>query len=222
MKTYLTKFPCTALAGLLLVAPIPGNATSLDRQSVCMATKCNGEISLAIENHTQPLKNFMTLRNGDRLLLNQGSELVLVCFEAPETPGRMETWLGPAALTIDEKGAHSSEKQAAELRILPKTPNVDRYVVAVEDQPTMRLPSQPIAGKDGMGEPVDNDSLLSWQTPVANYSPFSGSHSGNALGIFDNWQTQMVQAASKDNCWVARLRTGLGELLSRISPINHD
>nr|VFJ61358.1 MAG: hypothetical protein BECKFM1743C_GA0114222_102923 [Candidatus Kentron sp. FM]VFJ62149.1 MAG: hypothetical protein BECKFM1743A_GA0114220_103003 [Candidatus Kentron sp. FM]VFK13430.1 MAG: hypothetical protein BECKFM1743B_GA0114221_102803 [Candidatus Kentron sp. FM] len=149
------------LPGLLFVSPIPGNATSLHEPSVCMVTKRGGDISLTTENRTHPLRSFITLRNGDRLLLKQGSELKLVYFGTSETPGRMETWTGPVELIVDEKETRSNGKQTAEARTsLPIAPGSDRYVIAIEDRPIMRLAPQTIAGENAMVEPVDNGRWL--------------------------------------------------------------
>ncbi|VFN00223.1 MAG: hypothetical protein BECKG1743D_GA0114223_101944 [Candidatus Kentron sp. G] len=212
----------TLLLGLLFVSPISGNATPLNEPSVCMVTKRGGDISLTTENGTHPLRNFITLRNGDRLLLKQGSELKLVYFGTSEIPGRMETWTGPVELIIDEKETRSNGKQAAETRTsLPIAPGSDRYVIATEDRPIMRLVPRTIAGENAMAEPFDNESRLQRQTVAqiraTECYPFSGAMNEFAPGIFDGWRKKPLEENPQHNCLVAQLLSGFKELLPRIT-----
>nr|VFK14661.1 MAG: hypothetical protein BECKLFY1418C_GA0070996_10109 [Candidatus Kentron sp. LFY] len=193
------------LAGLLLTLSVPGNVVSGNEQSVCMVTRHDGDVSLAIGNNAQSIQDFMTLRHGDRLSLAQGGEVKLVCFGASGGAGRVEVWFGPAVIIVNEGKTHSDGRQPVEIRALPAVADFDRYTVSAEDQPMAGLTLRTVFRGVGVARIVDDYCHLRQEAPMGNFVPehylFSNLTDRGLLGELGGWLQGAVRRDPKNSCW---------------------
>nr|VFK46301.1 MAG: hypothetical protein BECKTC1821E_GA0114239_106213 [Candidatus Kentron sp. TC]VFK49261.1 MAG: hypothetical protein BECKTC1821D_GA0114238_107311 [Candidatus Kentron sp. TC] len=209
------------LVGLLLILSTLSNVALAKEQSACMIVKHHGDVSLAIGGgNMQSIKNFVTLRNGDRLLLAQGGEVKLVCFGIlGGGAGRVETWFGPVTLVVNEEKTYSTGKQAIEIQTLPIGPDFSRYAIAAEDQPAAVLTLRTIPRAASIANIVDDYCHLRLEAPMENLVPehylFSSLREEGLIGKFNGWLKGVARRESESSCLTKLISTS-SSLLSTL------
>lgn len=106
-------------------------ATAQAAADVALVTAIDGGVSRVIEKGTQPMQNFVKVKEGDVLSLEKGARLQLVYFDG----GRQETWSGAGKLEVAKAESKATGLAAPEVKKLPdvmvrqiaRTPALDSH-----------------------------------------------------------------------------------------------
>lgn len=106
-------------------------ATAQAAADVALVTAIDGSVSRVIEKGTQPMQNFVKVKEGDVLSLDKGARLQLVYFDG----GRQETWKGSGKLEVARVESKATGLAAPEVKKLPdimvkqiaRTPALDSH-----------------------------------------------------------------------------------------------
>lgn len=111
--------------GALVAAP------ALAAVDVALVTALDGGVSRVVEKGSQPVQNFVKLKEGDVLSLDKDARLQLVYFDG----GRQETWTGAGKLEVARAESKATGLAAPQVRQLPaimvrqiaRTPALDSH-----------------------------------------------------------------------------------------------